>query len=74
VKLHDAMMETTKGIQEVVSDLRKECSDIMAASQRVHRGVDSSRRALHHALLHHQDACRCARPADELKEGQERGR
>lgn len=62
VKLQEAMQEAGKGIQQVVADVRQECIDIQAASHRVHRMVDVSRRALDRTFQLHVEACRYASP------------
>eukprot|EP00884_Botryococcus_braunii_P012143 jgi/Botrbrau1/2092/Bobra.0047s0050.1 len=71
VKLQEAMQEAGKGIQQVVAEVRQECADIQAASDRVHRGVHACRRALHAAFDHHQHACLAA---DNLGEERAQGR
>lgn len=67
MKLQEAMQEAGKGIQQVVADVRQECVDIQAASHRVHRMVDTSRRALDRTFQTHVEACRSAPPSTSAR-------
>ena len=54
------LVDVTKTVQEVVSELRKDSQSISLASGRTHTAVGLARKALHGAFLAHRTACRSA--------------
>ncbi|KAK9817288.1 hypothetical protein WJX72_012262 [[Myrmecia] bisecta] len=57
-QIHGSLAELVRRIQELVSELRRQCSEITGEAQRVQRSVEACRKALHQAFSDHQEACR----------------
>ena len=61
-EVHRALVAITRGVQDVVTLVRKEAALISAESSRSHRSVGSARQLLDAAFAEHQRACRRAWP------------